>query len=163
MGSGIVGPGSMSSQIGLQQAQESQMLQQVKSATGTDQTAKIEKGAREFEAMLLSGWLQQAEKSLATVPGTDEDDDGDSSGGQDTMTSLGVQSLAGSLAASGGIGIGAMIAKAMLAMAQKQQAANGQAPAPASGEEIHAVSHQIPLNSNRPSADRMAVSGKVPE
>ena len=163
MASGIsAGALAAQAQSSLLQSQQDRTLKQIQSQQGSGSDGKIEKSATEFESMLLTDWLQQAEQSMATVPGA-EDDDGDSSGGQDTMTSLGVQSLAGSLAASGGIGIGAMIAKAMLAMAQKQQAANGQAPAPASGEEIHAVSHQIPLNSNRPSADRMAVSGKVPE
>lgn len=155
MGTGIVGPGIASAQIGLQQAQESQLLQQMQTAAGPDQKAKIEKGAREFEALLLQGWLQQAEQSLATVPGADEDDD---SGAENTMTSMGVQSLAGSLAATGGIGIGAMIAKAMLAMAQKSQQAT-----PASGAEVPAGNPHIPLNSGAQNADRMAVSGKAPE
>lgn len=145
MGSGILGAGALNAQIGLQQAQETQILQQMKSATGAGQKAKIEKGAKEFEALLLAGWLRDAEQSLATVPGADDDQDA----GQDTMTSLGVQTLAESLANSGGIGIGAMIAKAMLAAAQKQQAAGGQAAAPVSGAEIPQKSHGFPLDSGR--------------
>src|SRR5207237_1376443 len=77
--------------------------------------AKIEKGAKEFEAVLLGNWLQQAEQSFATVPGTDDDQDI----GRDQMMSIGVQSLATSMADSGGFGIGAMIAKAMHRMADK--------------------------------------------
>jgi hypothetical protein len=56
------------------------------------------KGAKEFEAMLLSTWLQQAEQSFATVPGAEDDDD---AAGRDQMMSLGVQSLAD---VDGGIG-----------------------------------------------------------
>ena len=63
MATGILGPGMMNAQSSLQQARESQLLQQMQSATGPDQKEKIEKGAKEFEAMLLTGWLQQAEQS----------------------------------------------------------------------------------------------------
>ncbi len=156
MASGILGPGIMSAQIGLQQAKESQLLHQMQSAQGADQTEKIKKGAQEFEALLLTGWLQEAEKSLATVPGADDGDD--DSGAQGTMTSMGVQSLAESLAASGGIGIGNMIAKAMLATAQKAQE-----KAPLSGAEIPTANQHFPLNSGSQNADRMAVSRKGPE
>jgi Rod binding domain-containing protein len=47
---------------------------------------------------------------MATVPGAEDDEDAP---GRDQMMSLGVQQLANSLAASGGIGIGKMIAKAL--------------------------------------------------
>ena len=89
------------------------MMRQMKSPATDD--AKIEKGAKEFEAILVGSWLQQAEQSFATVPGADDDQD---PGGQQMM-SLGVQQLATSMAASGGIGIGKMIAKAMHANAEK--------------------------------------------
>jgi len=154
---GIVGPGSFTPQVSLQQARELQLLQQMKSATGTDQIdpeqkKKIEKGSREFEALLLSGWLQQAEQSMATVPGADDDED---PGSRDQMMSLGVQSLAGALAASGGIGIGAMIEKAMLGMAQKEQS-----PAPAAAVQNQAETPHFSLNSGFQSADRIDVSSK---
>lgn len=118
MGTSALGVGSVSSQMTLQQARETQMLQQLNSMKGPDQDAKIEKGAKQFEAMLLSSWLQQAEQSFATVPGADDDENAT---GKDQMMSLGVQSLSESLAASGGIGIGAMIAKAMHAEADQAQ------------------------------------------
>ncbi len=70
----------------------------------------------EFESMLLSTWLQQAEQSMATVPGAEDDDD---AAGRDQMMSMGVQSLANSMAASGGIGIAKMVAKAMHAQVDK--------------------------------------------
>ena len=78
--------------------------------------AKIDKGAKEFEAVLLGSWLQQAEQSFATVPGADDEDDP----GKQQMTSMAVQSLATSMAASGGLGIGRMIAAAMHRIAEKQ-------------------------------------------
>jgi Rod binding domain-containing protein len=78
--------------------------------------AEIEKGAKQFEAVLVGSWLQQAEQFFATLPGTDEDQDV----GRDQMMSFGVQSLATSIADGGGIGIGSMVAKAMHALAGKQ-------------------------------------------
>jgi Rod binding domain-containing protein len=83
--------------------------------------AKIEKGAREFEAVLVGSWLQQAEQSFATLPGADQDQDA----GRDQMMSLGVQSLATSMAATGGIGLAAMISKSMHHMADKQDSQAG--------------------------------------
>ena len=49
------------------------MVQQVKSSKGPNDDAKIEKGAKEFEAILVGSWLQQAQQSFATVPGADDD------------------------------------------------------------------------------------------
>jgi Rod binding domain-containing protein len=120
MGTGMIGPGAMSAQMTVQQARESQMLEQLNSAKSVDEDAKIEKGSKQFEAMLLSSWLQKAEESFATVPGADDDDEDAS--GREQMMSLGVQSLADSMAASGGIGIGAMIAKAMRSTADRTAA-----------------------------------------
>jgi Rod binding domain-containing protein len=100
------------------------MVRQMKSPQSADNDAKIEKGSKEFEAILVGSWLQQAEQSFATVPGAD-DDDQDPGKGQ--MMSLGVQTLATSIAGSGGFGIGKMISKAMHANAEK---ASGQAATP---------------------------------
>jgi Rod binding domain-containing protein len=80
--------------------------------------AKIEKGAKEFEAVLLGSWLQQAEQSFASIPGADEEQD---TGGEQMM-SMGVQSLATSIADAGGLGIGKMIAKAMHHAVDKEDA-----------------------------------------
>lgn len=115
--------GSLNAQSNALQSREDLMMKQMKSPGAASDDAKIEKGAKEFEAILVGGWLQQAEQSFATVPGADDDEDP----GKDQMMSLGVQQLATSLAASGGIGIGKMIAKAMHANADK---ASAQAAAP---------------------------------
>jgi Rod binding domain-containing protein len=115
IGSGL---GPMNMQSGIQQAQENRMIQGANSPVSASDTQKIDKGSKEFEAVLLGSWLQQAEQSFATVPGADEDQD--AGGGQ--MMSLGVQSLATSMAASGGLGISKMIAKAMHSNAEKANA-----------------------------------------
>ena len=122
MGTSMIGLSSANSQVSLQQQRETQLLQQLSSMKGSNQDAKIEKSAKQFESMLLSNWLQQAEQSYATVPGADDDDDG---GGKSQLMSMGVQSLADSLVASGGIGIAAMISKALHATAEKAEAENG--------------------------------------
>jgi len=116
----ISGSLAAQAQAGLMQAQQDHLLRQMQGAQAGQEDGRIEKGAREFEAMLLSNWLQQAEQSMASVPGA-EDDDNDSGSGRDQMMSLGVQSLATSLASSGGIGIASMIAKALHSAADKAQ------------------------------------------
>ncbi len=133
MATSLIGPGSMgssslgvgyTSQANLQQSRGMQLLQQFNSDKSSLDDAKIEKGAQQFEAMLLGTWLQQAEQSFATIPGAEDDED---AGQREQIMSLGVQSLADSLAKSGGIGIAKMIAKAMHANAEKAEA---EAPVP---------------------------------
>jgi Rod binding domain-containing protein len=108
----------MNAQTSLQDARESQMVATLNSARTSNDDAKIAKGAQQFEAMLLSTWLQQAEQSFATIPGAEDDED---ASGREQMMSLGTQSLAESLARSGGIGIAKMIEKAMHRMADKAE------------------------------------------
>jgi Rod binding domain-containing protein len=134
MGTSMIGPGAMTAQFGLQQSRESQMMQQLNSSRVPTDDAKIEKGAKQFESMLLSTWLQQAEQSFATVPGADDDDDNAS--GREQMMGLGVQSLADSLAASGGIGIASMIAKAMHRQAEMANPSEDQVPEAQDGGKI---------------------------
>ncbi|MFP5230526.1 MAG: rod-binding protein [Acidobacteriota bacterium] len=129
MGAGMTGVTALAAQNSLQQTRDSRILkqvQQLQSEQGTADKSKIEKGAKDFEAMLLSSWLQQAEQSFATVPGADSDDD--DAAGRDQMMSFGTQALAQSMANSGGIGIGKMIAQAMERTAAKAELA-GSAPA----------------------------------
>ena len=114
-------------QSNLLQTQQDRLLQQAKVNKGVDQDAKIEKGSKDFEAMLLGTWLQQAERSFATVPGAEDDED---AAGRDQMMSLGVQNLATSLVASGGIGIAKMVAKAMHTQADKANSTPAEAPPP---------------------------------
>lgn len=121
-----MGLGSLSAQTSALQSSEDRLIQGIKSPKTATDAAKIDKGAKEFEAVLVGSWLQQAEQSFGSVPGGDDSLDV----GRDSMMSLGVQTLATSMAAAGGIGIGKMVAKAMHAAATK---ADGQTqPAPAS-------------------------------
>lgn len=73
------------------------------------QNAKLEKAGKDFEAILLGSWLQQAEQSFATVPGGDGQDDSDS--GKDQFQGIAMQALASSLTAAGGIGIAKLITR----------------------------------------------------
>jgi Rod binding domain-containing protein len=107
--------GSLSPQQSVLQARQDQLVRQIQSPEQLSD-AKIDKGSKEFEAILLGSWLQQAEQSFTTLPGTDDDDKDVAS---DQVMSFGVQALSTSLAASGGIGISKMIAKAMHAAADK--------------------------------------------
>ncbi|MGP8186255.1 MAG: hypothetical protein ACLQKY_09290 [Terracidiphilus sp.] len=113
-------------QSSLMQSREENALRQMQSAQATNDDGKIEKGAKEFESMLLGSWLQQAEQSMASVPGAEDDEE---AGGREQMMSLGVQALAKSLSASGGIGIAAMIAKALHSAADNAQQAAAAEPA----------------------------------
>jgi Rod binding domain-containing protein len=119
-----MGLGSLSDQTSAFQANADRLIQGAKINKAETDGAKIDKGAKEFESVLVGSWLQQAEQSFATVPGADDGQDV----GRDSMMSLGVQTLATSMAASGGIGIGKMVAKAMHAAADK---AAGDIPVPA--------------------------------
>ena len=118
-----------SAQSNLMQSREDHMLQQIQSGGGRQDDGRIEKGAKEFESMLLSSWLQQAEQSMATVPGAEDEED---SSGRDQMMSLGVQSLSTAMVASGGIGIASMITRALHPRAEKAESGPG---APANPEK----------------------------
>ncbi len=77
-------------------------------ASPSAEDAKIQKAGKDFESILLGSWLQQAEQSFAKVPGGDGQDEDDDSG-KDQFQGIAMQALAGSLTASGGIGIAKMI------------------------------------------------------
>ena len=114
----ITGSLAAQAQTSLLEAREQHTLHQLQSASGGKSDTKIEKSAREFESMLLSNWLQQAEQSMASVPGADDDED---AGAREHMMILGVQSLATAMTASGGIGIAKMISKALHSAADSPQ------------------------------------------
>jgi len=126
MGAGMIGPTALAAQMSAQQSSEDRVLRQVQSTSGSQDDGRIEKSAKDFEAMLLGSWLQQAEQSFATVPGADSNDDDQT--GKDQMMSLGVQSLAQGMAQSGGIGIAKMIASALHRAADKTEAPASLAP-----------------------------------
>ena len=101
-------------------AQRDQMLERAGEGTKADrENAKIVKAGKDFESILLGNWLQQAENSFAKVPGGDGVDDDDA--GKDQFQGLAMQSLAGSLTASGGIGIAKMITKHLFASSKNAE------------------------------------------
>src|SRR5690242_21784291 len=86
-------------------------------------TAKIQKSAREFEAVLLSHWLEQAEQSFASVPGSGADPDADP--GKDQFHAIAMQAVGSALTGShGGLGIAAMVAKHLAARIAPKPEAN---------------------------------------
>ena len=89
--------------------QAARLLQSQSASAGSSNKddAKIEKAGKDFESILLGSWLQQAEKTFATVPGGDDDEDADS--GKDQFQGIAMQALAGSITRSGGIGIARMV------------------------------------------------------
>ncbi len=74
--------------------------------------SKINKAAKDFESILIGQWLEQAEKSFGTVPGTDPDQENDSA--HDQFQSIACQTLAQGLSRTGGFGIASMISKQLL-------------------------------------------------
>jgi len=105
----------------LSQAEGARAVRALRGAQGEDKSAKIDKAARDFESILVGQWLEKAEKSFATVPGTDPDQDNDS--GHDQFQSIACQSLAQGLSRSGGFGIAAMLSKQLHADANRNEAA----------------------------------------
>ena len=88
-------------------AESDLLLSKAQDGSRSGEKAKIEKAGRDFESVLLGSWLQDAEKTFATVPGGDEEE-GD--GTQEQFTGMAMQQLAASLVNAGGIGIARMIA-----------------------------------------------------
>ena len=99
----------------LDSARSSQAVQTLRGARtpGTD-PGKIDKAAHNFESLLIGHWLEQAEKSFASVPGTDPDQQNDS--GRDQYMSIACESLAQGLSRGKGFGIARMISKKLEAV-----------------------------------------------
>jgi Rod binding domain-containing protein len=74
---------------------------------------KITKAGQDFESILVGQWLEQAQKSFATVPGGDPDASADP--GHDQFQGMAMQALAQRITKSGGIGIAAMLIKQLQA------------------------------------------------
>jgi Rod binding domain-containing protein len=88
--------------------------------------SKIDKAAHDFESILVGQWLEKAEKSFATVPGADPDQNQDS--GHDQFQSIACQYLAQGLTKNGGFGIATMISKHLTAVEAKQTGNGAKAP-----------------------------------
>jgi Rod binding domain-containing protein len=92
-------------------ARGAQALRNLKAPRQEGDSAKVQKAARDFEAVLIGKWLEQAEKSFATVPGDDPDKNQDP--GHDQFQGMAMQSLAGELSKAGGLGIASMIVRGL--------------------------------------------------
>lgn len=92
----------------LNTARGADAVQTLRRAQGQD-PKKIDKAARNFESLLVGHWLEQAEKSFASVPGTNPDQQQDSS--RDQFMSIACESLAQGLSRTGGFGLAKMISK----------------------------------------------------
>jgi Rod binding domain-containing protein len=105
---------SLAENSGLNQAQQGQAIRALKGIQSQPTTSeKIDKAARDFESILIGEWLKEAEKSFATVPGVDPDQQSDS--GHDQFQSISCQFMAEGLTKAGGLGIAAMISKQLKA------------------------------------------------
>ncbi len=91
-------------------------LRAAQAASASGESAKIAKAGRDFESILLGSWLQGAESSFGSVPGSEEDEDA----GGEQLKGIGVQQLATALANSGGIGLGKLIAEQLQSGAKPQ-------------------------------------------
>lgn len=114
MSTGELSLGPVATTQNLTQAKSAQALNVLQSQSENGDPAKIDKAAKDFESILLGEWLEKAEKSFATVPGADPDQDSDS--GRDQFQSIACQFLGEGLSKAGGIGIASMISKHLKAI-----------------------------------------------
>jgi Rod binding domain-containing protein len=98
----------------LTQAKSDLAVQGLRNQPTKNSSSKIDKAARDFESILVGEWLEKAEKSFATVPGSDPDQDRDS--GHDQFQSIACQTLAQGISKTGGFGIASMISKHLSAI-----------------------------------------------
>jgi len=113
--------GAITNAQNLTQARGSQAINALQSQSKNGDTAKIDKAAKDFESILLGEWLEKAEKSFASVPGSDPDQQNDS--GYDQFQSISCQFLGEGLSKAGGIGIATMISKHLKAKESVQNTA----------------------------------------
>ena len=99
---------SLSPAVSLGTAQANRTIRDIKASADQD-PAKVQKAAREFEAILLGQWLEQARHAFAGVPGENTEENSDPA--HDQMQSLALQAVAARLSSAGGVGIGTMILK----------------------------------------------------
>lgn len=81
------------------------------SATSAADDRKIDKSSKDFEALLLTQWLEKAYQSFGALPGGDEGDE--LSSGSQQFQGIAMQGLATAIAEGGGIGIAKIMAGAL--------------------------------------------------
>lgn len=127
----------------LAQAKSEVAIQGLRNQPAKDRPSKIDKAAHDFESILVGQWLEKAEKSFATVPGANPDQDRDS--GHDQYQSIACESLAQGLSKTGVFGIAAMISKHLATV----EAKSDEAPNGASGSSSQVRLGVPNLNNNK--------------
>ncbi|MGB8011398.1 MAG: hypothetical protein WCF68_07280 [Terriglobales bacterium] len=102
----------------LSQSQADLAVQGLRNKAVKSSPSKIDKAAHDFESILVGQWLEKAEKSFATVPGSDPDQSQDS--GHDQFQSIACQYLAQGLTKNDSFGIARMISHHLAAAEAKQ-------------------------------------------
>ena len=115
----------------LNQLRGEQAVSQLRNSV-KDDPKRIAKAARDFESILVGQWLEQAEKSFATIPGGNPDDE--NVAGHDELMSVAVQSLSEGLSRAGGLGLSKLIAKGLTGLAESRLQASGAEVAPQQGQ-----------------------------
>jgi Rod binding domain-containing protein len=110
----------------LSQARGDLAIKGLRESSNKENPAKIDKAARDFESLLVGQWLEKAEKSFATVPGSDPDQDKDA--GHDQFQSIACEYLARGLSQSGGFGIAKMISKHLVSVEAKHTGGDEKTP-----------------------------------
>ena len=121
--SDVLGVASTTAAPSLLDARDSQVIGMLRGQQPGENETKIENSAHDFEAILVSHWLEQAQQSFATVPGSDEDEYDDP--GHSEYQNISLQSLGSAIASAGGIGIAKMIIPALRATEALQTGAAG--------------------------------------
>ena len=104
----------------LNEAKGGQAVQALRGAKAdTKDPRKIDKAAHDFESILVGQWLEQAEKTFASVPGSNPDQDSDS--GHDQFQSIACQSLAQGMSKTGKFGIAEMLSRQLKIDASREK------------------------------------------
>lgn len=69
---------------------------------------RLTSAAKEFESILLGQWLKEAESTLGSLPGNEQDDPGG-----EQIKEFAMQHLATEMTDRGGLGIARMVARAL--------------------------------------------------
>jgi len=124
-------------QVSLSDVRGEQVATKLKNTPAAEKAGKIQKSSKQFEAVLLSHWLEQAEKSFATVPGGDQDPNADP--GRDQYLSIAMQAVAAGMSGTrGGLGIATMVAKHLEAQSAEKEPGNPLKLKPLHGEPVPA-------------------------
>jgi Rod binding domain-containing protein len=123
----------------LAQAKGDLAIQSLRNRSTKNSSSKIDKAAADFESILVGQWLEKAEKSFATVPGADPDQDRDA--GHDQFQSIACEYLAQGLGKTGGFGIASMLRKHLAASETKQ---TGEGDPKATAEHPYPVDSGVP-------------------